>query len=225
MKQLAAPLIGGGILMAAYLGLRPYGDQSTDPATIAAAFADWRWVASHVCGLLALAQFGRLTQRLEDLSRGEGRPSRLARFARATGLGGALLVLPYYGAETFGLHALGRARLDDPTFPLVALTEAVRNQPAALTLFGAGLISLAVSAVLTSLAWRQFARPSWAPWPLAALMIGFLPQFYLPAAGRIGYGIAYLIAAVVWLAAASRHQHSAASDHQMTSGVTTRPAT
>lgn len=224
MKRLAAPLVGSGILMAAYLGLRPYGDQSSDPATIAAAFADWRWVASHVCGLLALAQFGRLTQRLEDLSRGEGRPSRLARLARATGLGGALLVLPYYGAETFGLHALGQARLADPGFPLVALSEAVRNQPVALTLFGAGLTSLAVSAVLTGLAWRQFARPSWAPWPLAALMVGFLPQFYLPAAGRIGYGIAYLVSALVWLAATRQHP-STVADHQMTSGVTTRPAT
>lgn len=206
MHRLVAPLIGSATLMAAYLIARPYGDATGEPAVIAAAFADWRWVAAHVCGLLALAQFARMTQRLEDASRDAdsrgGNPTPLARFARTTGLIGAMLVLPYYGAETFGLHALGRARLADSSFPLIELTDAIRNQPAALTLFGVGLLSLAASAILVALAWRQLGTPRWAAWPLAILMAGFLPQFFLPPTGRVAYGVAYAAGALILARAA-----------------------
>lgn len=218
MKRLVGPLVGSAVLMAAYLTLRPYGDATTDPAQIAAAFADWRWIAAHVCGLLALAQFARMTQRLEDAGRDfgglSGRPPRLTRWARTTGLVGAMLTLPYYGAETFGLHALGLARLTDANFPLLEVTDAVRNHPVALALFGVGLLSLAVSAVVVGLAWRKLGTRPWAAWPLAVFMIGFLPQFYLPVAGRVAYGALYAVSALIfaWAAWTDRSQDATSPD-------------
>ena len=82
-----------------------------------------------------------------------------------------MLVLPYYGAETFGLHAIGRAGLTDPS--VMPLVDEVRDHPAAITTFGIGLLLLAVSGVAVAIAWQgavragRWAAPSWAAWPLA----------------------------------------------------------
>src|SRR3546814_18443724 len=110
---------------------RPYGAAGSDAQT-AAAFASTAWVVSHVCGALALASVGRLGLRLADRS-----DTLTARTARWTGLGGAVLVLPYYGAETFGLHAIGTRAPQDPA-PL-SLSGEVRHQPAARPHVGSAL--------------------------------------------------------------------------------------
>lgn len=192
--HLAAPLVGTGLLMAVYLLARPYGD-ADDATTLAAAqaFASPRWVAAHLCGALALASFGRLALRVNDLI--DSTPARLARWS---GLSGAVLVLPYYGAETFGLHALGREAL--ATGPgVLTLVGEIRNHPAALATFGVGLILLAVSGPVVAWAWQR-ATGSRAAWSLGILVALVLPQFYLPPAGRMIFGVAYLGAAAWWLA-------------------------
>jgi hypothetical protein len=196
-KTLAAPLLGTGVLMAVYLLLRPYGDQA-GPTTLSAAeaFASWRWVAAHVAGLLAIASFGRLTARLHlHLS------STLTRAARTLGLPGVVLVLPYYGAETFALHAIGRRALsvDSSTLELV---PQIRDDTVAVTMFALGLLLLAVAAVLAAVAWQRAS--GWAAWPLAVMVAGILPQFFLPAAGRMAFGVLYGAAAGVLLIAALR---------------------
>ncbi|MDO5503331.1 MAG: hypothetical protein Q4G67_09185 [Actinomycetia bacterium] len=198
IKPLTAPLVATGVLMAAYLALRPYGDMA-DPTSLeaAAAFASPRWVFAHLAGALALASLARLALRLHDLV-----PSVRTRIARSTGLAGAVLVLPYYGAETFGLHAIGQAALggDGGVMDLVA---PVRDHPAALTTFGLGLLLLAVSAIVSAWAWqRNFG--SAAGWPLGILAALVLPQYYLPPIGRILFGVLYLLAAVAWLVSLPR---------------------
>lgn len=223
MNRLTAPLITSGTLMAAYLLLRPYGDTSGDQAHTAAAFASWQWVASHVSGLLALAAWAWLTQRLVDTSRSHGTPTHIslsARVARGTGLAGALLALPYYGAETFGLHALGRAHQADATFALTELTDAVRNQPVALTLFAVGLLALAASGIATALTWRQLATTRrWAAWPVGVLLALFLPQFYLPPTGRMAYGVAFAVAAVSLAVAARTQRRPMGVQHTTEAGI------
>ncbi|QGF22956.1 hypothetical protein [Raineyella fluvialis] len=146
-----------GILMAAYLLMRPYPDDLTSP---------W-WIAAHVCGIGAFIALAALADRIG----GPGRP--------VTALGAAL-VLPYYGAETFGLAAGA-----DPV--------ATRMQPVALAMFGLGLLLVAVGGIL-------LARRRPAAWPLGVLMALVLPQFYLPAYGRMAFGVAFL-AAAIWLVA------------------------
>lgn len=206
-RRLTAPLVGTGTCMAAYLLVRPYGDHSTDLLQQATALASWRWIVGHLFGVAAIAQFAWVGLRLEeavphDASRAT---RRLARAARATGLVGAVASLPYYGMETFGLHILGRWHLASAQVDFPLLVEQMRNHPAALTTFGIGLVSLAASGVLMALAWQRTARPRWAAWPLGALMVGFLPQFLLPDAGRIGYGVAYCAAALVLATTTARN--------------------
>ncbi|NLX00658.1 MAG: hypothetical protein GXY39_13285 [Actinomycetales bacterium] len=200
-RHLIAPTIATGVLMAGYLLLRPYGDVEQG-AAMAEAFASPAWVAAHILGALALASFARLALRVADLG-----DSTTARIGRFTGLAGAVLVLPYYGAETFGLHAVGSRALADPgTLELVA---PIRNQPAALTMFGLGLVLLAVAAVCVG---RVLGRPAW---PLAATMALVLPQYFLPPFARMAFGVATLIAAVIlvqhlWTAADSERVDSTA---------------
>jgi len=190
------PTVATGVLMAAYLVLRPYGDQQEAPAAVAEAFASSYWIVAHVCGALALASFAGLTVRLADLADGSA-----ARLARRSGLLGAVLVLPYYGAETFGLHAMGRAALDGDPAALEAV-DGIREQPVAIVMFVAGLLLLAASGVAVAVAWQGLSYSArWAGWPIGLVMALVLPQFWLPPSGRVAFGVVYLLAAVVFAAA------------------------
>lgn len=67
--ELIAPGASTGLLMAAYLLMRPYGDPAGGQTLEAAqAFASLWWIASHVFGLLALASFGWLALRVSNWS-------------------------------------------------------------------------------------------------------------------------------------------------------------
>lgn len=190
-SRLLLPAISTGVLMAVYLLVRPYGD-SGPPAEAAATFGSRRWVVAHVCGMLALAGYAWLTVRLTDLVQ-----TPLGTFSRWAGLGGLVLVLPYYGAETFGLYAIGRRAMgDDPdSFELVAQ---VQNNPIALAMFGLGLALLAAAGVSFALNWQRTsqAMPA-AAWPLGIGVALLLPQFYLPPTGRMGFAVAYLLASAI----------------------------
>lgn len=178
-----------GALMALYLLFRPYGDADGGETPAAAdAFASSLWVWSHLAGAAALVTLAALWALLST------GPIRWAALA------GAALVLPYYGAETFALHAIGiRAQTQPDVVPLVA---EVRDDPVAMTLFGIGLITLAAAGVGAALRRRRARtrdghrdRTAGAHLPLAVMAALFLPQFFLPPAGRIAYGLAFAAAA------------------------------
>lgn len=198
--RLIAPALGTGLLMAGYLLLRPYGDAQ---GALAHAFASTRWVAAHVCGALALASFARLTLRLD-----EHLGTRLSRAASWAGLAGTVLVLPYYGAETFALHVIG-ARALTGDVRVLELVPLIRNQPVALTMFGVGLLLLAAGGVIAAIAWQR-ERGAWTLWPLGALMAGVLPQFYRPPVGRMAFGVLVLVAAGLWVWSLRGHGRDAA---------------
>lgn len=207
-RHLAMPAVASGSLMATYLLLRPYGDHgSATTPEAAAAFASGWWIVAHLAGALALVQLARIALRIDDLL-----STTTTGLARWSGLAGLALALPYYGAETFGLHAIGRAGLIDPA--ALALVDEVRGHPAALTIFGLGLLLLAVSGVSTALAWHRavrggrWAAPAWAAWPLAAGAVLVLPQFYLPPTGRMAFGVAYAAAALLLAVIAARARQS-----------------
>ncbi|MFN3339334.1 MAG: hypothetical protein ACK40Z_06505 [Dietzia sp.] len=182
--------VASGLLIAGYLLLRPYGDSDGGESLAAAeAFASNLWLLSHLAGataLVALAAFWSFHTT---------GPLRWA------GPVGAALVLPYYGAETFALHEIGqRALSGDPA--ALELVAAVRDNPAAVTLFTLGLLTLAVAGIAAALSWRRAHRPGQAGraagalLPLAVIAALFLPQFFLPPAGRMAYGVAFAAAAV-----------------------------
>jgi hypothetical protein len=108
---------------------------------------------------------------------------------------GAGLTLPYYGAEAFGLHAAATHGTD-----LLAVVDATRYDPVAITMFGVGLLTLAVGAILAATgSWRTGALPRPSAIPFAAGFALFLPQFFTPPAIRIAHGV-LMIVGCVWLA-------------------------
>lgn len=49
---------------------------------------------------------------------------------------------------------------------------------------------------------RDWSSPRpWAAWPIGLAAALVLPQFYLPPAGRMTFGVAYLVAAAILVAA------------------------
>lgn len=188
--QLATAAVASGVLMAAYLLLRPYGDAHGGQDEVDA-MASTLWVAAHVCGVLALATFAWLVVRLSYLQ--EDWPGLVGRWSAQVGL---VLMLPYYGAEAFALHVVARHAATAPDS--MDLVEQIRNQPAAITAFGTGLLLLAASGICLALMWRSVAsrKTAWAAAPLGVLMALLLPQFFLPPAERMAYGVLFLAAGV-----------------------------
>ncbi|MEU6135919.1 hypothetical protein [Nocardioides sp. NPDC047086] len=77
-----------------------------------------------------------------------------------------------------------------------------RLDPTAMTVFAVGLLLVAIAAVLAAIAvWRSGSLPRWSAVPLAALLVTMLPQFFLPQAARILWGVLVGLAAL-WLASA-----------------------
>ncbi|XVV06176.1 hypothetical protein ACQPW3_12640 [Actinosynnema sp. CA-248983] len=162
----AAAFAAAGVSFLLYPVLRPYADEST--VTGLEVMGTTAWVASH---LFAVAGFLLVSLALD------GR-------ARTVTTAGALLTTLYYGAETFGLHALGR-HTSAPD--VLAMVDAVRYHPAAITLFALGLLLLAVGAVLTALDLKTAALP------YAAGFVLFLPQFFTAPPVRMAHGALMLV--------------------------------
>lgn len=117
--------------------------------------------------------------------------STIDRLAGRLAFGGTLLVLPYYGAEAFGLNAIGRLALQTHDPSGVAAANMFRYQPVAITAFGVGLLLLAAAGVRL----LQLVRRGPGLRRLGLLITGlglltYLPQFFAPIEGRIAHGIA-----------------------------------
>lgn len=174
-----------GVLFLLYPVVRPWDDETTADGAHAA-MASGAWVASHLFAMIGFILVGLALLGLRD---------RVGTTAVAVMWAGAGLTLTYYGAEDFGLHAAASTAGTD----LLAVAEATRFHPVAVTAFAAGLLALAVGAVLVALRVR---RPS--GWVFAAGFVLFLPQFFTPAPVRIAHGV-LMLAGLVWLALDERN--------------------
>jgi hypothetical protein len=191
-RSTALSLVGAGILFLLYPVVRPYSDETS--AAGARAMASPAWMAAH---LFAVAGFILLTLGLLGLYLVLGR--RLALRAAVTAWIGVGLTLPYYGAEVFGLNVIAGRAVRDRDASLLQLADQFRYGPAAITMFGAGLLLLAVGAVMAAVAvWRSGALPRWSAVPLAAGFVLFLPQFFGTPALRMAHG-ALIAVGGIWL--------------------------
>ncbi|MFC9550585.1 hypothetical protein ACFTWF_07005 [Rhodococcus sp. NPDC056960] len=174
-----------GVLFVVYPAVRPYAPNGA--ADGAAEFASPWWLVAHLSAVGGFIAFGLALVALGSiLKRTPGaRAAVAAVVASWVGIG---LTLPYYGAETFALHALGGSGLDEDA--VATLAESVRMGSAQAFLFAAGLLLLAVGAVAAAVAVARsglFAR--WAGIPMALGFALFIPQFYVDAPLRIAHGM------------------------------------
>jgi hypothetical protein len=180
IKLGAIALAFAGLMFLLYPAVRPWHDESTVAGARLSMGSD-AWVAAHFFGML-----GFIAVPLGLLALHKVLDSGASFTALVSGWIGAGLTLPYYGAEDFGLHALARSATPN----LLDVVDDVRYQPVAITIFGLGLVLLAVAGVLVAVAgWRDGRLAATAGLLFAVGFVLFIPQFYLPAAARIAHGV------------------------------------
>ncbi|SDS51468.1 hypothetical protein [Microlunatus soli] len=200
-----ALLIIAAVAFAAYPMLR--GSGSEVGLAGARLYARPAWLLAHLLGMIGFV----------TMAVGLGRQDRLAGRLALTG---AILVLPYYGAEAFGLHALGLVALATGDPGMIAAADTFRYHPAAITVFAAGLLLLAGCGVRLLIMIR---RPGSMPVRVGLVvtgvaLIGYLPQFFTPIEFRIGHGILLGVGLVLLAVAALRRTDTASRPSSRTPG-------
>lgn len=175
-----------GVLFVLYPLLRPFSDETSLRG--AAAFGSSAWIVAHSMAIVAfiLLALGVLGVYLR-LQRTEVEPWVLVALVLCwIGVG---LTLPFYGAEVFGLHAIGQAALKENNASLVSLAADVRGAPGiwfiitGLLLLGAGVVVFAVAIG------RSGLFQKWSGIPLAIGFALYLPQFMLAQPLRVAHGL------------------------------------
>lgn len=170
-----AGLTVAGVALIAYPALRPWGAE-TGPTGVAT-FATVAWPVSHVLamvGFVALAFAFRAVRSRAEV---------------AMWLAVAFL-LPYYGAEAHGLHALGRFAEEQGDAEVLAVADMFRYAPLPLVTFCLGLLALAsVGAVLMRQGWAGTTTTRIGAVMAGVGLLAYLPQFFGTPVVRISHGI------------------------------------
>ncbi|GAB2887308.1 hypothetical protein GCM10027026_44130 [Myroides odoratimimus subsp. xuanwuensis] len=189
-----------GLALAAYPALRPYGPETG--AEGAADLASTAWLTSHALGmigfmLIAFALRGAVQSHPWAWG---GRPLREA---ESRAWLAAVLLLPYYGAEAYGLGALGRHALDTGDPAVLEVADSFRYAPfeMATLLLGLGALALVGGKLATGL-WAAGTTARWGGLLAGLGLATYLPQFFVAPAGRILHG-AVLGAGLVLIGAAA----------------------
>ncbi|HEY1093220.1 MAG TPA: hypothetical protein VGE61_00850 [Glycomyces sp.] len=187
-----------GILFVIYEAAAPRADQTTLEG--AESWTTAGWSIAHVSAIVALILvplgYGALRGHLEGT-----RNEKTAFLAATIGYIGSGLTISYYGAEVYGLKAIGQRAVEDGDATMTEVGNAFRYDPTAMTVFAIGLALIAVGAVCAAVAvWRSGTLNKWSAVPLAVLLVTMLPQYFLPHGGRIVWG-ALVTLASLWLAA------------------------
>lgn len=186
-RQGSAVFAATGLSFLVYPLVRPYVDETTLDGL--RSFGTNAWITAHLSAVLG---FILLPLGLQAL-----RAGRTAFLLTYLGVG---LTLPYYGAEVFGLHAIGVRSAADGTTALLGMVETIRYNPAALAMFAGGLLLIAAGAIATAVGvWRQAALPKWSAIPFATAFALFIPQFFTPGPIRIAHGVLIAVGCA-WLA-------------------------
>ena len=198
----AAALFGvAGVLFLLYPAVRPYSDYLNQTTMDGArAYASGAWVSAHFFGMIGFLLLGLAVQALREILRGtEGDRAGIA--ATVLTWVGVGLTLPYYGAEDFGLHAIGGRAVADGTPELLDLVDGVRGGGTQMTMFTVGLLLVAAGAVAAALGiWRSGVPARWSGVPLAVGFVLFIPQFFGSPWMRVAHGV-LVAAGALWLAA------------------------
>lgn len=171
----AAALGVAGVAFAAFPVLRPYVDGPQ-------VWAHPLWVPAHLLGALG---FTLLVPGLAAVwARLRGTPGEGPAWAALLLAGaGAALVLPYFGAESYGLAALSGPGSE-------AVAEAIRMGPYAISTFGLGLLAVAAAGVAVLVAARRGGGvPVAGAAVVAAGLVLYLPQFFGTPPLRIAHGV------------------------------------
>lgn len=185
VRLTSASFAAAGILFVLYPAIRPFSDETTLQG--AAAFGSTAWIVAHSLAivaftLLVLGLFGVY------LLLQQTHVEQLMLASLVLSWVGVGLTLPFYGAEVFGLHAIGQAALRQNNAALVSLAADVRGQPGIWFII-IGLIVLALGVIGFAVAiWRSGVFVKWIGIPLAVGFALYIPQFTASHAVRVAHG-------------------------------------
>jgi hypothetical protein len=183
----AAFFIGSGAALAAYPILRPYAPAGGPDGV--SQLASGAWPLAHLLGMFGFVALA-LGLRALDRAQPTAWPAGASRRAETVAWLAVSMLLPYYGAEAFGLNALGAYAAQHGDVAALAVADQFRFGAVPMTIFGIGLALLAVTGVLV-------ARGAWSAGVLArvgglAVAVGtvaYLPQFFGTSAVRMAHGL------------------------------------
>jgi len=210
VRLAAAAFAIAGVLFVLYPAIRPFSDETSLQG--AAAFASTAWILAHMLAMVGftLVMLGLLGLYLAMRSAAaEG----TAFWALAVGVLGIGLLLPFYGGEAFGLHAIGHEAVRLHSVTLVALAGVVRSGPE-LIMFLVGLLLLAASAIMTAVAiWKSGSFPKWSGVPFAVGFALYIPQFFGNQPIRVAHGLLVTVGCL-WIAVGMWRQPSRPSPQE-----------
>jgi len=191
-----------GLALAAYPALRPYGPEQGLAG--AADFGSNLWLTAHALGMLGFVSLalGLRAAAARTPWTWTGRPVRETE-TRAW-LAVALL-LPYYGAEAYGLNQVGRYATEHSDVGVLDVADAFRYAPFEITTFTLGLFALVlVGGRLAHGMWRSGAVGR-----LGGLLAGlglatYLPQFFGTPGLRVAHGLVLGLGLLLMAYAAAR---------------------
>ena len=186
VRMTSFALIAAGLLFVLYPALRPFS--SEEGMQGAAAFGSTAWIVAHSLAIVGfvLVVLGLFGIYLLLQKTGAEKPALIGLVLSWLGVG---LVLPFYGAEVFGLHAIAREALKENNGGLISLASSVRGEPGiwfiltGLVLLGIGVIAMAVAM------WRSGFLVRWSGIPLAIGFALYIPQYTAPQYLRVAHGL------------------------------------
>ncbi|WP_130865628.1 hypothetical protein [Acidipropionibacterium timonense] len=182
-----------GTTFALFPVLRPWSDKDPSGPGLVEAFASPLWSISHILGMAGWVGLAGVTL----TSPGPGRRWRWMVPA------GVAALLPYYGAEAFGLHGMAlSARASGDTSGIDTMAALVRHGAEQSTLFGLGLVLAGAGSIGWAMSRRDRGR--WTALAASALVALYLPQFFAPPTIRIVHGLCLGLALVTWAAVSGR---------------------
>ena len=185
-------LAAAGVSFLLYPTLRGFGPETG--AAGADHFGSQTWVAAHVLAMVGFVALALAARTVAGDAR--GRRTELISWLAAASL------LPYYGAESFGLHALGSWVRESGTVGALAVADDFRYAPVAMTTFAIGWVLLG----WVGARWIRDAAgvSGWFAVPAGIGLLTFLPQFFTPGPVRIAHGALLAVALVGWAVTSGR---------------------
>lgn len=186
IRLASVSLVIAGILFVLYPAIRPFSDETS--LVGAAAFASPAWIVSHVLAIVAFTLLGAGLLGLYLLLQ-NGSCGRLALRSIVVTWLGIGLTLPFYGAEVFGLHALGKRALAEQSAEWIALADDIRYGSGFLMIL-AGLLLIGIGSILVVMViWKSGALPKWAGVLFTMGFLLYLPQFLGTQPLRVAHGV------------------------------------
>lgn len=190
----AVAFVASGILFVAYPALRPFSSETGLEG--AQAFASTDWIIAHSLAMAGFILLGLALLGVCEQLRGT-RGERSASWGMVLSWVGIGLTLPYYGAEVFGLHAVGQAVVDRNDPDLMSIVNNIRWEVGIFWIL-AGLAALGLGVVLFAIAiWRSGRLTRWSGIVLAVAFALYIPQFAAGQPLRVAHSVLILIGSLL----------------------------